>query len=53
MAFIGEPLDLLSKHVPGSEEDFEFAELWTGLTEPLPGWGETERLIVSSLVKGA
>ena len=40
MAFIGEPLDLLGKHYPGSEEDFEFAELSPGLAGQLLAEGE-------------
>jgi hypothetical protein len=40
MAFIGEPLDLLGKHHPGSEEDFELAKLSPGLTEQLLAEGE-------------
>jgi hypothetical protein len=40
MKFIRESLDLLGKHLPGSEEDFDYAKPWTGLTEQLLAEGK-------------
>jgi hypothetical protein len=35
MMFLGESFDLFGRHFPASTEDFEFAKMFTGLTEQL------------------
>ncbi len=40
MTFLGESFDKFGKHMPASLEDFEFAKMFTGLTERLLAEGK-------------
>lgn len=40
MTFLGEAFDKFGKHMPASEEDFEFAKMFTALTEQLLAEGK-------------
>lgn len=42
MTFLGEPIELFGKHFPASSKNFEFAKMFTALTEQLLAEGKLQ-----------